>query len=156
MKEKLRYCIEYINPQCPTLQNGAMNIRHWRVETEKEADRAILLILSFGGKILSTYRGSVTQGRVSDWDAHLELEDKFSQEWFDGITKYDELSGSLSVAFMHFLDEGRPDGKMCLSNMECADIEKAFKEKDWAKVADYLIKYRRPEGCEYGCGGCCV
>lgn len=87
MAERLRYCIEYINPQCPTLQNGAMNIRHWRVETEREADRAILLILSFGGKILSTYRGSVTQGRVSDWEVHLELEDRFSQAWFNSVKR---------------------------------------------------------------------
>lgn len=44
--------------------------------------------------------------------------------------------------FMTYLDENRPEGKMCLSNSECEDIDKAFKEGDWAKIMRYYEKYR--------------
>ena len=46
---------------------------------------------------------------------------------------YNKIKGVLSLGFMHFLDENRHEGKMCLSNMECADIDKAFDEQDWPK-----------------------
>ena len=49
---------------------------------------------------------------------------------------------AIALAFMNYLDENRPDGKMCLSNGECEDIDKAFKEGDWAKVMRYYEKYR--------------
>ena len=87
MTEKLRYCIEYINPRFPLLDNGNLNIRHLRVEKEHFAEICLDLILSFGGKIISTYKGSVTRGRVADWEPFLELEDKFSNEWLSEITK---------------------------------------------------------------------
>lgn len=95
MKEKLRYCIEYINPQFPLLDSGNLNIRHLRLEQEHFAEIAIDLILSFGGKIISTYKGSVTRGRVADWDAHLELDDKFSGEWLESIIYNKQLSVEL-------------------------------------------------------------
>ena len=59
-----------------------------------------------------------------------------------GIIEYDELKGSLSLAFIHFLDENRSPGKMCLSNMECEDIEEGFRTQDWPKLLGYLQKYR--------------
>ena len=48
----------------------------------------------------------------------------------------------LAVWFMRYLDEHRPEGKMCLSNGECMDIEKAFAEKDWGKIIRYANKYQ--------------
>ena len=54
---------------------------------------------------------------------------------------YDKIKKVLALDFMHFLDKNRPEGKMCLSNGECADIEKAFNEQDWSKLARYLDKY---------------
>lgn len=47
-----------------------------------------------------------------------------------------------ALAFMNYLDENRPEGKMGLSNGECEDIDKAFKEGDWAKIMRYYEKYR--------------
>ena len=43
---------------------------------------------------------------------------------------------------MNYLDENRPEGKMGLSNSECEDIDKAFKEGDWAKIMRYYERYR--------------
>ena len=49
----------------------------------------------------------------------------------------------IAIAFMNYLDENRPEGKMSLSNGECADIDKAFKENDWNKIFRYIEKYGR-------------
>ena len=46
----------------------------------------------------------------------------------------------LAIKFMNYLDENRPEGKMCLSNGECEDIDKAFNENDWAKIVRYVDK----------------
>ena len=43
--------------------------------------------------------------------------------------------------FIDFLDKNRREGKMCLSNGECEDIEKAFREQDWEKLGRYIRKY---------------
>lgn len=59
-----------------------------------------------------------------------------------GIREYDELKRSLSLAFIHFLDKNRQSGKMCLSNMECEDIEEGFRTQDWPKLLGYLQRYR--------------
>ena len=85
MKEndKLRFCIEYINPCFPLLDNGDLNIRHFRVPDEHWAEMAITLILSFGGKIYALYRGNVKDGKLADWPTPMivESEDWFSEEW---------------------------------------------------------------------------
>lgn len=48
-------------------------------------------------------------------------------------------------SFIDFLDKNRREGKMCLSNGECEDIEKAFREQDWEKLGRYIRKYIGPE-----------
>ena len=58
-----------------------------------------------------------------------------------GIIEYDELKSSLSLSFIHFLDENRSPGAKCLSNMECEDIEEGFRTQDWPKLLGYLQKY---------------
>ena len=55
---------------------------------------------------------------------------------------YQSAKHDLAIKFMNYLDENRPEGKMCLSNGECEDIDKAFKENDWAKIMRYVEKYR--------------
>ena len=61
------------------------------------------------------------------------------------MESYDKIKKTLAIAFMHDLDANRPEGKMCLSNGECADIEKAFNEQDWPRLAGYLDKYTESE-----------
>ncbi len=55
---------------------------------------------------------------------------------------YQAAKHDLAIKFMNYLDENRPEGKMCLSNEECEDIDKAFKENDWTKIIRYVEKYR--------------
>ena len=54
---------------------------------------------------------------------------------------YQAAKHDLAIKFMNYLDENRPEGKMSLSNGECEDIDKAFKENDWEKVMRYANKY---------------
>lgn len=59
-----------------------------------------------------------------------------------GILEYDELKSSLSLAFIHLLNENHSPGKKHLSDMECEDIEEGFRTQDWPKLLGYLQKYR--------------
>lgn len=81
--KELRFCIEYINPRFPILNNGGLNVRHLRVPNEHWAEMAITLILSFGGKIYALYRGNVKDGKLADWPTPMivDSEDWFSDEW---------------------------------------------------------------------------
>lgn len=54
---------------------------------------------------------------------------------------YQAAKHDLAIKFMNYLDENRPEGKMSLSNAECEDIDKAFKENDWEKIMRYANKY---------------
>ena len=60
---------------------------------------------------------------------------------FNNKEIYQAAKHDLAIKFMKYLDENRPDGKMCLSNGECDDIDKAFKENDLAKIERYIHKY---------------
>lgn len=57
------------------------------------------------------------------------------------LEEYGRITKILALSLMAFLDEHRPQGKMCLSNGECSDIEKAFDEMDWEKIVRYVKKY---------------
>lgn len=57
------------------------------------------------------------------------------------LDNYNKVKRILSLSFMNFLDTNCPEGKMCLSNGECFDIDKAFDELDFAKLFRYMEKY---------------
>lgn len=71
------------------------------------------------------------------------VKDPFDDEQF--CRGYRSAKHDLAIKFINYLDEHRPEGKMCLSNGECADIEKAFIEHDWAKILRYAKKYLSPK-----------
>lgn len=70
----------------------------------------------------------------------LESLDTIKEKDVD-LENYNKVKRTLSLSFMNFLDNNRPDGKMCLSNGECFDIDKAFDEMDFAKLFRYVKKY---------------
>lgn len=84
---RLRYCIEYVNPVYPLLENGELNVRHIRMQDEHSAEMALTLILSFGAKICSLYRGNVIEGKLDEWPTPMIVEDKdwYSAEWLHEI-----------------------------------------------------------------------
>ena len=87
------------------------------------------------------------------------------KEKYQSSYDYDKVKRMIAIGFMHILDDMRPEGKMCLSNGECADIDKAFDEQDWGKLYRYMEKYKRPStppkeepdedmDCGMACGCC--
>lgn len=79
-----------------------------------------------------------------DWEDIAVMIDKTAVHfvgWKEKAPEYKTISKILALGFMHFLDENRRDGKMCLSNGECEDIEKAVREQDWKKLDRYIRKY---------------
>lgn len=54
---------------------------------------------------------------------------------------YNKIKKVLALAFMDFLDANRPEGKMCLSNGECANIDDAFATGNWDMLSRYIEKY---------------
>jgi len=64
-----------------------------------------------------------------------------------------------ALSFMNWLDENRFEGKMCLSNMECEDIEDVFLSHDWCRMFRYIKKMCfEPTNttCEIKCHDCNV
>lgn len=63
---------------------------------------------------------------------------QLKEAYIDG---FDTARHATALAFMNYCDKIRPNGKMCLSNGECEDIEKAFLVGDWEKIERYFHKY---------------
>lgn len=45
------------------------------------------------------------------------------------------------ISLMQYLDENRPKGKMCLSNGECEQLARAWRNNDWDTIVKYIKKY---------------
>lgn len=86
-QDRMRYCIEYINPQYPLLDNGELNIRHLRIPDEDNAEMALTLMLSFGAKIYDLYRGNVKEGKLDEWPTPMivDTDDWYSVDWLHDI-----------------------------------------------------------------------
>lgn len=86
-----------------------------------------------------------------DWIAYLEKQkEQNPAEWSDAERKklycdgYDSSRKNLALDFMHYIDENRPEGKMGLSNGECAALMNAFKVGDVETIVRYINKYQQP------------
>ena len=87
----LRYCIDYINPRHPFLDNGILNVRHYRALKEETAVSVLTIIESCGCKILDIYRGNVRQGKLSESIKSMIIDDDdwVSEEWLEGLKEKD-------------------------------------------------------------------
>lgn len=47
---------------------------------------------------------------------------------------------SVATTIIQFLDANLAKGNMCLSNMECEDLENAVRNADWMRVYNYMKK----------------
>lgn len=145
MEKELRFCIEYVCPTHPLNDDGSVNVRYFRTLSEEEAENALVLLLECGCKLIDLYRGNVQDGKLAEWSPLPMIVNPNEDFYVDGdFGSYSKIVGSLSIAYMDYLDKHKPEGKMCLSNMECYDIDKAFLEQDWVKLLRYLKKYFSP------------
>ena len=144
MEGELKYCIDYVKPNCPYRDNGVLNVRHFRTLSEEEASNVLTIIKGCGCKLIALYRGNVQDGKLEEWSPLPMIVNEKEDFYVDGeFDSYSHIVGYISSAFMHYYDNNIPKGNMCLSNMECADIDKAFKEKDWAKIERYIKKLEK-------------
>lgn len=81
-----------------------------------------------------------TESLIECCKSITDVIDSLQQEQSE-VDTYKQLCGYMGIAFMQFLGKIRAEGKMCLSNGECADIDKAFLEQDWDKLLRYAHKY---------------
>lgn len=49
-----------------------------------------------------------------------------------------ELAKTLTTAIVQFIDRERPEGKMCCSNTDCANLENAFNSENFVYVEAYI------------------
>jgi len=82
----------------------------------------------------------MTKETYENWIAWLEKQNEF-------IDKEKVLIGArkgIAISIMNFLD--RNTLGMCLSNMECKDLEDAVVNSDWSKVYNYMKKKLEKQG----------
>ena len=123
VNKRLTECGWYVTDEEPA---------EWSEEDDKRLDR----IVSF---IWKNRKGDTSEIYQQEQDA----------KWLQSLRpqkqkehhSYEKIKRCLAISFIHYLDEIRPEGKMCLSNGECADIDKAFDEMDWDKLVRYLANY---------------
>ena len=109
----------------------------WSEEDKKTMQDLIDLLWIMQG---STNLIHGTASKYTDWLKSLRPQSK--NETYKEKDKAFKLGKhQLAIKFMNYLDENRPEGKMGLSNSECEDIDKAFKENDWEKIIRYANKY---------------
>lgn len=53
---------------------------------------------------------------------------------------------SCALSFINYLDAHKYEGKMCVSNGECKDIENAFHNAMWDRLHRYYSKYIEKQG----------
>ena len=153
--ERYLSCLQRLgtgNPQQPETINSKWFKEHcrpqpkqeWSEEDEKNLELVIDCIYKF-------YPDPVMKYKLKEWLKSLRPQSKENPKCEDCPNRgntHQYLKGSkegnreLALSFMAYLDENRPEGKMCLSNGECADIEKAFIEHDWDKIMRYANKYQ--------------
>ena len=66
------------------------------------------------------------------------------------VEEYNKFAKSVlsncAMSFINYLDAHKYEGKMCVSNGECEDIENAFRNAMWDRLHRYYCKYIEKQG----------
>lgn len=90
-------------------------------------------------EIVARYKTSwYNEGKIQGQIEGLSKEEEYQQGWHDALEK------QVASSIMNFLDKNTLG--MCLSSMECKDLEDAVVDSDWAKVYDYMKKKLEKQG----------
>lgn len=131
-------------PECVSVKATIEQIFPELKESEDEKIRKELLTFFkesiHGGHIL-------TNKEYDSWIAWLEKQGipaKLSEEEQNRFAK-GVLTGC-ALSFIDYLDAHKYEGKMCVSNGECEDIENAFHNAMWDRLHRYYCKYIEKQG----------
>lgn len=114
----------------------------WSEEDEKTISDACCWIAEYAGYLMDKNYGKASM-LMGLTERLKSLRPQSKDEIYKEKDKAYKLGKHhLAVKFINYLDENRTERKMSLSNGECEDIDKAFKEGDWAKIMRYYEKYR--------------
>lgn len=141
MSMKRDEAIEVVRKNLPHLGIGATEmtkaletlIPELRESEDENALRYLHELISFG--YTEKFFDAQTAADMRDW-VNKSLHPQPRKEIYHAAKR------DLVIRFLNYLDENRPEGKRCLSNGECEDVVRAFKENDWAKIVRYYEKYR--------------
>jgi len=100
----------------------------WSEEDKRKLEQAIYVLHQNGYEDVENFLKSLRPQPKQEKDSYK-----------DGFVT---ARRTVARVFMQYLDENRPEGKMCLSNGECEDIERAFIAGDWDKIIRYANKYQ--------------
>lgn len=89
-------------------------------------------------EIVAIFKGKIPYTSEEDAKRYIAWLEK--QQPLDKEELAEEALKYIARQFMNWLDAGTPEDKMCLSNMECEDIEDAFLKDDWARITHYIKK----------------
>lgn len=106
--------------------------QEWSEEDEKNMSYLKVLIQAHSA-------GPKTEKELLNWLNFLRPQSIQVKELYKEV--FQAARHEVALAFMEYCDKNRPNGKMCLSNSECNDIENAFSIGDWAKIERYIHKY---------------
>ena len=93
------------------------------------------------------------QGKIDGMAEGLTNDEKYQQGWHDALEKQGDnneiakgiLRGA-AINLITWIDYNAAGGNMCLSNMECKDIEDALVSGDWNKIYAYIKKKLEKQG----------
>lgn len=99
-------------------------------------------------RIIHALHGDVLEmSEIKEAIAWLEKQNtpaKLSEEEQNRFAK--GILTSCAMSFIDYLDAHKYEGKMCVSNGECEDIENAFHNAMWDKLHRYYGKYIEKQG----------
>ena len=101
------------------------------VESEDEKVRkALIELVKCQERSGYTLLNNISTSSMLDW---LD-----KQKPIDDTTIIKGVRRDVALSIMHYLDDNTEG--MCLSNMECRDLENAVADSDWSKVYRYMTK----------------
>ena len=112
-------------------------------EDEKIRKEIIELVQFYYGSSLAC-KHTVSKDEMIAWLEKQGGITKLSEEEQNKFAKGVLTSSALS--FIDYLDAHRYEGKMCVSNWECEDIENAFHNAMWDRLHRYYCKYIEKQG----------
>lgn len=158
--ERIRYSLmSFLNSLSETEVPSQEEFKKWWMWLEKQGEKTIPKNINDAAlQYVDTCAvdGRVTHDNINEpyWNNHSMMAaykagwlEKQGEENIIDLKEY--AKGILKGAAIHlmvWIDENLADGNMCLSNMECKDLEDAMVNAKWDKIYNYIKKKVEKQG----------